>query len=152
VTATSPERRPPRAATEPGYRDHVQAAAWTRGGGDRGAALPEFVMVAVVVTFVFGALLQLAFALHVRTVLVDCVAEGARYGALGDRDPQDGVVRARDLISLRLGERYAQDVRAGEVEVAGLPVVEVSATAPLPVIGPLGTATTVTVSGHGALP
>lgn len=120
--------------------------------GDAGSALPEFLMVSVVVTFLFAALLQLGFALHVRTVLVDCVAEGARYGALADRDPQDGVARARDLIALRLGDRFAQDVTAGEAQVAGMDVVEVTATAPLPALGPLGTATTVTVRGHGAVP
>jgi len=114
--------------------------------------LAEFVAVTALVTLVFGALLQLSFALHVRTVLVDCVAEGARYGALADRGPEDGAARARELISAALAPRFAEDVTARQVAVADLAVVEVSAQAPLPVAGLLGTAATVTVRGHGAAP
>ncbi len=120
--------------------------------GESGAALPEFVAVAALVTLVFAALLQLAYALHVRTVLVDCVAEGARYGALADRTPQDGAARARELITGALSPRYARSVSATVVDVAGVSAVEVTAEAPLPVVGLLGTAATVTVHGHGALP
>lgn len=103
------------------------------------------------VTLVFAALLQLALALHVRTVLVDCVAEGARYGALADTTPEAGAARARELIGSALSPRFAQDVRADRAVVDGLATVEVTAVAPLPVAGLLGTATTVTVVGHGAL-
>lgn len=120
--------------------------------GDAGAALPEFVAVAALVTVLFAALLQLALALHVRTVLVDCVAEGARYGALADRTPQDGAVRARELITGALSPRFAQSVSAAVVDTGGIPAVEVTAQAPLPVAGLLGTVVTVTVHGHGALP
>lgn len=119
--------------------------------GEEGAAVPEFVAVAALVTMVFAALLQLSLALHVRTVLVDCVAEGARYGALADRTPQDGAARARELISAALSPRFAQAVTAGQVQVEGLPAVRVSAQAPLPAVGMLGTATTVQVQGHGVM-
>ena len=123
-----------------------------RTRGDAGAAVPEFVAVSALATLVLAALLQLSFALHVRTVLVDCVAEGARYGALADRDPADGAARARELIGSALAPRYATDVRAQRVAVAGIDAVAVTAEAPLPVFGLLGTAATVTVVGHGALP
>ncbi len=120
--------------------------------GDAGAAVPEFVAVSALATVVLAALLQLSFALHVRTVLVDCVAEGARYGALADRAPEDGAARARELISAALAPRYAADVRAQRVTVEGIDAVAVTAEAPLPVVGLVGTAATVTVVGHGALP
>lgn len=120
--------------------------------GDGGAVLPEFVAVTALVTLVFAALLQLSFALHVRTVLVDCVAEGARYGALADRTPADGAARARELIGAALSPRFAGAVRAEQSVVDGMAVVEVTAEVPLPVVGLLGTATTVAVEGHGARP
>jgi hypothetical protein len=133
----------------------VLGGVTTRGQvrrGDGGAVLPEFVAVTAVVTLVFAALLQLALALHVRTVLVDCIAEGARYGALADRTPADGAARARELISAALSPRFAQAVDAETGVVDGLAVVRVSAQAPLPAVGLVGTATTVEVVGHGALP
>lgn len=111
--------------------------------------LPEFVAVAALTTLVFAGLLQLSLALHVRTVLVDCVAEGARYGALGDRGPQDGAARAQELVTAALGPRFAQEVSAERAVVDGLAVVRVSARAPLPVAGMAGTALTTTVHGHG---
>ena len=119
--------------------------------GDRGAAVPEFVMVAALVTVLFTGLLQLALALHVRNTLTDCVAEGARLGALADRGPVDGAERARTLIRSSLADRYAADVSAGYVEVDGLRAVRVTATAPLPVLGLLGPVGTLTVEGHGAV-
>ncbi|SDQ08453.1 TadE family protein [Quadrisphaera sp. DSM 44207] len=128
----------------------VRAAA---GGpeGDRGAAVPEFVMVAALVTLLFAGLLQLAFALHVRNTLTDSVAEGARFGALADRGPADGAERARELIRASLADGYAAQVSAGYAQVGGLSTVEVTATTALPVLGLLGPAGSLTVSGHGAL-
>lgn len=130
----------------------VRAGPCLRGLGDRGGVLAEFVAVAALCTLVLAALLQLAFALHVRTVLVDATADGAREGALADRGPEDGAARARELIAQRLAPRYARDVSASTRVLDGLPVVEVAATAPLPVVALAGTATTVTVRGHALLP
>ena len=114
-------------------------------------AVPEFVLVTALLTLLFAGLLQLGLALHVRTTLVDCVGEGARFGALADRGPADGAERARALIRASLSDRYAGGVRSGYAQVAGLRVVEVTATAPLPVLGLLGPSGVLTVRGHGAV-
>lgn len=114
---------------------------------DRGSALVDFVLVSGLTTVVFLAVLQLGLALHVRSTLVDCVAEGARYGALADRTAADGAVRAVELIEVSLHPRFAQDVTAERVVVDGLDVVRVEATAPLPLVGLIGPAT-LTVDGH----
>jgi len=119
--------------------------------GDAGAVVPEFVLVSALLTLLFAGLLQLGLALHVRTVLVDCVGEGARYGALADRAPEDGAERARELIRASLPDRYAEDVDARYATEGGLATVEVTARAPLPVVGLLGTGRTVTARGHGAV-
>lgn len=98
----------------------------------------------------FIAVLQLALTLHVRNVLIDCASQGARLGALADRDPEAGAVRTRELIRSELADGYADRVSAGLREVEGLVTVEVTVDAPLPVIGLLGVGRTLSVSGHAS--
>lgn len=108
----------------------------------------DFALVGGLLTLFFVAVLQLSLALYVRNVLVDCASEGARLGALADRDPQAGATRARELIRSALSDRYAERVSAGPAQVDGLETVEVRIEAPLPVIGLFGVGRTLTVSGH----
>ena len=117
-------------------------------GDETGSAAVDFVLVGALTTVLFVAVLQLALALHIRSTLIDCAAEGARYGALADRTPQEGAARAEDLIELSLLPTFSQDVSAAIVDVAGLQVIEVHVTAPLPVIGLLGPAGRLDVTGH----
>lgn len=123
---------------------------WTGwwGARDRGAAIVDFALVGGLLTLLFVAVLQLALALHVRNVLVDCASEGARLGALADRDPQAGAARTRELIRDELSDHYADRVSAGSAPVDGLEMVEIRVEAPLPVIGLFGIGRTLTVSGH----
>lgn len=97
----------------------------------------------------FAGIVQLAVVLHVRNTLVDCAAEGARYGALADRTPEQGAQRTRDLIGTALSARYAGSVQAAVADVDGLSVVQVTVEAPLPVLGLLGPSGGIVVRGHG---
>ena len=83
----------------------------------------DFALVGGLLTLFFVAILQLGLALHVRNVLVDCASEGARLGALADRDPQAGAARTRELIRSELSDRYANRVSAGPARVDGLDTV-----------------------------
>lgn len=94
------------------------------------------------------AVVQLALVLHVRSTLVDSASEGARYGALDGRSPSDGARRTRELVTGSLAESFAQDVTAGRVQRGGVEMVEVRVSAPLPVVGFVGPAGTLTVTGH----
>lgn len=116
--------------------------------GERGSAVAEFVMVSVLVLALFLGVVQVAFALHVRSLTIDAAAEGARLAARADRSPEDGIARTRELIADSLSASYADDVVATTTQRAGLPVVEVTVRAPLPVVGLLGPSGTMTVSGH----
>ncbi|HRA49440.1 pilus assembly protein [Actinotalea sp.] len=107
----------------------------------------DFVLVGTLTTLLFASVLQLALALHVRATLVDCAAEGARYGALADRTAAQGAQRARDLIGLSLAPGFAQDVTAEVTVLDGLDVVRVEVTAPLPLLGLVGPQS-LTVDGH----
>lgn len=115
---------------------------------DRGSATAEFVLVGILLTVLFLALLQLGLDLHIRNVLVASAAEGARYGANADRTPADGAEHARGLIRTALSERFASEVSAGVETVNGTEVVVVTVRAPLPVVALLGPARGLVASGH----
>lgn len=61
---------------------------WARRGwparGEEGSALAEFVLVGVMVTVLFLAVLQLGIDLYLRNALAAAAADGARYGANAD--------------------------------------------------------------------
>ncbi len=120
-----------------------------RRGDDEGSAVVDFVLVGALLTFVFVGVVQLAVVLHVRNTLVDCASEGARFGALADRTPDDGAARTRELIGLSLSPRYADDVTAATTTVDGVAVVQVRVRSPLPVIGLLGPSRGLDLTGHG---
>jgi hypothetical protein len=121
---------------------------WRARWGQAGAAVADFVLVSALVTLLFLAVFQVGLALHIRNTLISCAAEGARYGARADRDPEDGVARAQELIRESLADRYADDVSATTTTAGGVVVVEVRVSAPLPVLGPLGPDRTLSVQAH----
>lgn len=123
-----------------------------RLGGDSGSAVVDFVLTSVLLMFVFLAVLQLGLALHVRNTLISCAAEGARYGAREGASPAQGAARARELISSSLSGRFAEGVSAGvRTTAAGVQVVVVDVTAPIPVVGPLGPSDGFEVHGRAFL-
>jgi Flp pilus assembly protein TadG len=117
---------------------------------ESGSAVAEFVMVSALLTVLTLAVLQLGLALLVRNTLVDAAAEGARFGALADNSPRDGVERAVDLISTALGDGYAGEVTAAAGSYLGQPAIVVTVRAPLPLIGLIGPSA-LEVSGHAAV-
>jgi len=136
----APDRRGSQAGSRAGGDDG------SRAGGDEGAAIVEFALVCVLLTVLFLGILQIGLALHVRNTLVACAAEGARYAANSDREPQDGAEYARALIRRSLSDRFARDVSAGYDEASD--TVEVHVRASIPVIGFLGPPRSLVVKGH----
>lgn len=137
-----------RAGTVPGARTDGPAP---RLHADRGSAVVDFVLIGALTTVLFAAVVQLALVLHVRATLIDCAAEGARYGALADRTPDQGAERTRELIEMSLAPRFAEQVEAQVTTVDGLEVVRVNVIAPLPVIGLIGPSAVLEVDGHALL-
>ena len=117
---------------------------------DRGSSTVEFVLVSVLVLALFLLVLQVAFVLHTRNVLVASAQDGARYGANADRAAGDAEQRTRSVLADALSPAAAARMQydAQEVVVAGRTAMRVTVTGPLPVVflpaGPL----TVTVRGH----
>jgi Flp pilus assembly protein TadG len=123
---------------------------WARLHDDRGSAPAEFVMVSALLTIMTLSVLQLGLALHVRNTVLDAAAEGARFAALADNTPGDGVARTRDLIATALGPGYANDVTATSGTYLEHPAVTVTVRAPLPLLGLIGMENGLEVSGHAA--
>jgi hypothetical protein len=118
---------------------------------ERGSAVAEFVMVGAILTVLTVSVLQLALALHVRNTVLDAASEGARFAALADNVPADGVTRCRTLIALAIGDDYARDVTVSSGEWHGHPAVTVTVRTTLPVIGLIGIEGAVEVSGHAVV-
>ncbi|MCS6710987.1 pilus assembly protein [Brachybacterium sp. EF45031] len=112
---------------------------------DRGSAVVEFPLVAVVVLLIALATIQAALVLHTRNTLTDAAVHGARTAALVGNTPEDGEQRTRLLISQSLGAGYDAEVTARS-SPEGRITVEVEAAVPL--IGLIGPAGTLRVDGH----
>ena len=121
-----------------------------RATGERGNSTVEFVLVSVLVVALFLLVLQVAFTLHTRNLLVASAQEGARYGANADRGPADAAARTREVVadafSPTLAGRMSYD--ADEVAVGGRAAMRVTVTGPVPIVflpaGPFS----ITVRGH----
>lgn len=125
-----------------------------RVGGVRdesGSVVVEFTLVGVLLTMLTLAVIQLGLALHVRNTVLDAAAEGARFGALADNAPADGVARTRTLITEAIGADYASDIAVGTGDWMGYPAVTVTVRTTLPVVGLLGVGGGLEVSGHAAI-
>ena len=115
---------------------------------DAGNAVAEYVMVLALVIVLFGLILQVGFALHVRNTLIDAAAAGARYASLADRTDEDGIARTRGIIADTVGANYARDISVSRTSVGSLPAVEIRVVSPLPVVATLGPPRALEVSGH----
>jgi hypothetical protein len=130
----------------------VDRAARRRAGDEGGSAVVDFVLIGGLLTVIFFAVIQLTLVLHVRNTLIDAASSGARYGTLADRSPGDARFRTDSLISTALGEGFDREVSAGLSEAGDVSSVEVVVRAPLPLIGLIGPAGVLEVTGHAVLP
>lgn len=117
-------------------------------GPERGSAAVDFVLVGSLVIVLFLGVVQFGLAQHVRATTINAAAEGARFGARADRSPADAVARTEALITQAVSAQYANDVQVRMTSRGGLDVVEVTVNAPMPVLGLLGPAGTVSVQAH----
>ncbi|WP_421084618.1 TadE family protein [Rothia nasimurium] len=119
---------------------------------DTGNATAEFVMVSALVILMFLGVLQVAFAMFTKNVIQDAASQGARYGAMVDRTPQDGADRTRELLTAVLPDDYAADVTHSVTQWHGVNAVQIRVEAPIPLLGPFGLNSRWEVTGHAILP
>ena len=105
-------------------------------------------MVGGLVVLLGMGIFQLALVLYVRNTLISNASEGARLGARAGASLDEGAARTRDLITRDLNGSYAQGVTATrQTTSAGVQVVDVTVSAPVPVIGLVGPTGVMTVTG-----
>lgn len=102
-------------------------------------------MVAVLIIMIAVLIIQAALIVHTRNTLVDAAVQGAHHASLVGSGPQDGAVRAEQLISERFGEHLDAEATAVQ-EPDGTIRVQVSAR--LPLLGLYGPAEGITVQGR----
>jgi hypothetical protein len=106
-------------------------------------------MVGGLVVLLGMGVFQLALVLYVRNALVADASEGARLGARVGASVDEGAARTRELITRDLNGGYAQGVTASrQTTSAGVQVVEVTVSAPVPVVGLVGPSGAMTVTGR----
>lgn len=116
--------------------------------GERGAAVPEFVLVLLVlISLVFG-IAQVALVAHVRTTMIAAASDGARAAAALDGSPDEAERRTRQVVSTTLADRFADRITVRETTVEGAPVIEVTLRAEVPPLGLWGPAMPVEATGH----
>jgi hypothetical protein len=95
---------------------------------DRGAAVVEFVMIAVLLMFLLFAVLQVTVYFYVRTIVQSSAAAGARYAANQDVDYAAGGEHANVLVRQGSSSAVAHNVPcrgSAATDVTGLPLAVV---------------------------
>ena len=118
------------------------------GQNESGSAVVDFVMVGALVIIVFVALLQVALGVYARNVLTDAAGDGARRAALVGGTEAEARQRVQLLTDAALRRGYVDTVTVSRVSSGDLRIVEVTVTAPFPVLGLLGPGGTLRVTGH----
>lgn len=116
--------------------------------GERGAAVPEFVLVVLVLVPLVLGIAQVALVLHVRNTMVAAASDGARSAAMLDSGSDAARQRAREVIRTTLADRYANSVDARETQIDGVAVIEVRIRGDVPPLGLWGPAVSVDAVGH----
>lgn len=115
---------------------------------DAGSSPVEFVLVGGLLTLLTFAVIQLGLGVYVRNVVHDAAVEGAFHAGLADTSLASGAERTREIVTRAVGAEYADDVSAREAHLAGMPAVEVTVRAPLPLLGLWGAPRVLEVSAH----
>ena len=105
-------------------------------------------MVGALIIVVFVALLQVALGVYARNVLTDAAGDGARRAALVGGTVAEARQRVRVLTDAALWRGYVDTVTVSRVPSGDLRIVEVTVTAPFPVLGLFGPGGTLRVTGH----
>lgn len=115
---------------------------------ERGAAVPEFVLVLIVLVPLVLGIAQVALVLHVRNTLVAAASDGARAAAVLDADPAVAQTRARAVVGTTLADRFADSIAARDTTLGDVDVVEVRIRGEVPPLGLWGPAVRVEAIGH----
>ncbi|AZL13829.1 MAG: TadE/TadG family type IV pilus assembly protein [Brevibacterium aurantiacum] len=117
-------------------------------GADSGSAIAEFALIGSLLALVLAGTLQIGLVIHVRNTVIDSAVAGARQASLADQSNADGKRLTSELITVSVGERYAQSITVTTARHGQDDVVEVRVRTPLPVLGLWGPAEVWDLSGR----
>ena len=123
------------------------AGEW-KARADSGSAIAEFALIGSLLALVLAGTLQVGLVIHVRNTVIDSAIAGARQASLADQSMADGERLASELITVSVGERYAQSITVTTAQRGQVDVVEVRVRTPLPVLGLWGPAEVWGLSGR----
>lgn len=112
---------------------------------DRGSAVVEFPLIAVLIIAIAVTIIQAAIIVHTRNSLTDIAVQAAHAASLHGSTPAEGQRRATELLSQRLGRGYTARAVVRE-SFDGMITVEITATMPL--VGLLGPEGALHATGH----
>ena len=104
---------------------------------EEGSEVVSYVLVQGLVLFLVLALLQFAFALHTRNMVIAAASEGARRGALLEAGDAEAVERTEALLDGLVGARH-YEVSTSREALGGRSVLVVTVKADLPLLVNLG--------------
>lgn len=108
----------------------------------------DFVLVMLLLLPLVMGVLQLALVLHVRNTLASAAAEGARHAAVVGSSAALGEAKAREQVAGALSERFARGITVRPADVGGAAGYEAVIEADVPVLGLVGPAVHLRVTGH----
>lgn len=107
---------------------------------ERGAAVPEFVLVlGILIPLVLG-IIQVGLVMHVRNTMTAAASDGAHAGAPLGAGVDEAEQRAQHVMSSTLSDRFTSSIRATQSRHGGVAVVEVRIESEVPALGLFGPA------------
>lgn len=123
----------------------------SRSGRERGSAVPEFVLILVILVPVIATIVHLALVLHVRNTVTSAASDGARVGAARGATSEQAVTRTQALISSAIAAHFANEVEASQIILDGVPMIRVRVRTSVPALGLVGPSTNVSATAHAIL-
>lgn len=117
----------------------------TRLRDERGSAVVEFPMMAVLIVGLALTLCQIALFIHVRNGLTDAAVQAAHYGALYGNTAADGCARAEEITERRFAGLLTA---SSSCSTAPDGRIVVTIRADLPLVGFIGPHAGLVVDGH----
>ncbi|WP_019148356.1 hypothetical protein [Timonella senegalensis] len=115
---------------------------------EQGSAVVGFAYTSALLTLLFLSLLQVAFIMHTRVVLIDIAGEGARAAGRHGSSLAQGESHARELLTQVPGEHTVSSRVSSH---QGFRIVEMTVQGTLPVIGAFGVSNGLSVTGRGVV-
>lgn len=112
---------------------------------EMGAAVAGFALTAGLTTLVFLIVLQFAFVLHTKAVIIDAAGQGARIAARHNASVDQGIARTAKILEPLAG---TPQITATQLAVGSTPAIRFTVSTQFPLLGPFGVPGMLTAHGN----